>query len=72
MEERITVLVNGRPVEIHRCMKVKHALIAYDQGVYTAAAGGSVIVEDSHGFRVGLDGALSDGAVITTRPRSSD
>ncbi|MCU0586985.1 MAG: hypothetical protein MUF52_02410 [Syntrophobacteraceae bacterium] len=67
MGERIRVLVNGRPVEIYRGMKVKHALIAYDQNVYAAAAEGRVVVEDVHGFRVGLEGALSDGAAITTR-----
>lgn len=72
MGERITVIVNGRPVEIFVGMKVKHALIAFDQKVYAAAAEGRILVEDSHGFQIGLDGALSDGATINTRPRGDD
>jgi sulfur carrier protein ThiS len=72
MSERIKVTVNGSPVEIFRGMKVKHALIAFDQKLYAAAAEGRILVEDSHGFRIGLEGALSDGATINTRPRSGD
>ncbi len=69
MREQITVFVNGAPVRIPRGMKVKHALIAFDQETYAAASDGRVVVEDSRGFRIGLDGALSDGARIATRSR---
>lgn len=72
MGDRITVTVNGNPVEIFQGMKVKHALIAFDQMLYAAAAQGRILVEDSHGFRIGLDGALSDGSRIITRPCRSD
>jgi sulfur carrier protein ThiS len=71
MDELITVSVNGSPVRIHRGMKVRHALIAFDQEIYAAAMEGRIVVEDSRGFRIGLDGALSNGARILTRPRSS-
>ncbi len=71
MDEQITVFVNGAPVQIHRGMKVKHALIAFDQEIYAAAMDGRIIVEDSRGFRIGLEGALSTGARILTRPRNS-
>jgi hypothetical protein len=69
MSEQITVFVNGTPVRIHRGMKVEHALIAFDQKIYAAVMDGMMVVEDSRGFRVGLDGALSEGAAITTRSR---
>jgi len=68
MSERITVTVNGSPVEIFRGMKVKHALMAFNQDLYAAAAQGRILVEDSRGFRIGLEGALSDGSRIITRP----
>jgi hypothetical protein len=68
MDERITVIVNGHPVQIYRGMKVKHALIALDQQIYSAAVEGRIVVEDSRGFRIGLDGALAHGAAISTRP----
>jgi len=45
-------------------MKVKHALIAYDQSLYKAALAGEVRVEDENGFTVGLEGSLADGAKI--------
>lgn len=68
MDERIIVSVNGTPVSIFRGMKVKHALVAYDQSVFTSCERGELAVEDGNGFRVGLDGALSDGAMIFTKP----
>lgn len=40
MSENIEVYVNGRKIEIYRGMKVKHALIAYDQKLYKAALAG--------------------------------
>ncbi len=58
------VFVNGKQVRIYRGMKVKHALIAYDQDLYKAACEGSARVEDENGFVLGLDGALSEGAKI--------
>jgi hypothetical protein len=67
MDERITVFVNGTRVEVYRAMKVKHALIAFDQQLYAAAVEDRVVVEDSRGFRVGLDGSLHDGAHLRTR-----
>lgn len=72
MDEPITVSVNGSPVRIHRGMKVKHALIAFDQKTYAAAVEGRILVEDSHGFRIGLEGTLSNGATINTRPRGGE
>ena len=68
MEERITVSVNGRVIEVFRGMKVKHALITYDQEIYEACVRGELAVYDDLGFPTGLDGALSDGAVIFTKP----
>lgn len=67
MEDRMTVFVNGREVQLHRGMKVEHALIAIDQELYNAAVNGTVVVEDARGFRVGLEGALQDGARLSTR-----
>lgn len=40
MDERIIVSVNGTPVSIFRGMKVKHALVAYDQSVFTSCERG--------------------------------
>ena len=70
MEERIIVYVNGQAVEIYQGMQVKHALIALDQGLYEDAQAGRIVVEDHRGFGLGLDGAVSSGARINTRPRA--
>ena len=64
MNERINVYVNGETINLYRGMKVKHALIAYDQSLYKAALTGEVRVEDENGFTVGLEGSLADGAKI--------
>jgi len=48
-------------------MTVKHALIANDQALYTAAMKGDILLVDDNGFQIGLDGALQDGAKIFTR-----
>ena len=64
MNERINVYVNGEIISLYRGMKVKHALIAYDQSLYKAALAGEVRVEDENGFAVGLEGSLADGAKI--------
>jgi hypothetical protein len=65
--EHIEVYVNGNLVKIFRGMEVKHALIACDYDLYRAARDGELIVEDENGFRVGLEGALTEGARILTR-----
>ena len=70
MNEQITVFVDGRPVTIYRGMLVRHALIACDYGLYKAAACGEVVVVDSHGFVLGLAGAVQEGSRVFTRPKS--
>ena len=67
MKDRIRVFIDGRQVLLYRGMQVKHALIACDSALYRAAADGLVLVEDDHGFRVGLEGSLLDGARLFTR-----
>lgn len=64
--DKITVYVNGNAVELHRGMKVKHALIACDQTLYDAARSGELAVRDAAGFDVGLEGSLRDGAKLFT------
>lgn len=66
MSEQIGVYVNGKKISLYRGMKVKHALIAYDQSLYKAALAGEVRIEDSNGFAVGLEGSLADGSAIST------
>ena len=66
VNENIDVFVNDRKINIYRGMKVKHALIAYDQNLYKAALAGEVHVEDENGFALGLEGSLADGAKIFT------
>jgi hypothetical protein len=66
MNENIGVYVNDRKISIYRGMKVKHALITYDERLYKAALAGEVRVEDENGFAVGLEGSLADGAKIFT------
>ncbi len=63
------VFVNGKKIRLYRGMKVKHALIAFDQDIYSAATEGKVRVEDENGFVLGLDGALSEGAKIFARDK---
>jgi len=67
MKDQITVYVNDRPVNIYRGMKVKHALISFDQTLYEAAEKGNIVIQDGRGFEVGLDGSLRDGSKIFTR-----
>jgi hypothetical protein len=69
MKEHWTVFVNGMPVKVHRAMKVKHALIASDEALYDACRNGRLIVETEDGFRVDLEGALSEGSRIVTKDR---
>ena len=64
MNERIDVYVNGERINLYRGMKVKHALIAYDQGLYKAALAGEVHMEDENGFSIGIEGGLADGTKI--------
>ncbi len=64
MSENIEVWVNDKKISLYRGMKVKHALIAYDQNVYEAALAGSIRVEDENGFILGLEGSLTHGARI--------
>jgi hypothetical protein len=66
MSENIDVYVNGQKIDIYRGMKVKHALIAYDQSLYKAALAWEVRVEDENGFALGLEGHLASGAQIFT------
>lgn len=62
MKEQFVVYVNGKPVEIYRGMKVKHALIGFDYNLYSDCLEGRAVVRDENGFVVGLDGSLSEGA----------
>ncbi len=62
--ERITVHVNGVPVEIYRGMRVRHALIALDYEYLKQAEEGRILIEDGNGFAVGLDGALHNGSKL--------
>ena len=66
MKETIVVYVNGRRIGLYRGMKVKHALIAYDESLYKASLAGEIRVEDENGFAVGVEGSLADGARIFT------
>jgi hypothetical protein len=67
MEDNIVVYVNGRQLLLYRGAQVKHALISYHLPVYEACERGDLTAEDEHGFRVGLEGTLHDGAKIYTR-----
>lgn len=62
MQERITVYLDGNPIEIFRGMQLKHVLLAKDYTLFKAATEGSIYLVDDKGFRVGLEGALSDNA----------
>lgn len=68
MEERVQVSVNGSPVSLHRGMQVRHALIARDRSLYERALEGAVRVEDGNGFSLDLEGALTDGMAVFTKP----
>ena len=68
-DDKMVVYVNGRQVLLHRGMKVKHALIAFDQSLYDAAEAGELTARDSSGFNIGLEGSLRDGAkIFTSKP----
>ena len=66
MSEHIGVFVNGQKIDLYRGMRVKHALMAYDESLYKASLAGEVRVEDANGFAVGLEGSLADGSKIFT------
>ncbi|MEW6718848.1 MAG: hypothetical protein AB1346_00170 [Thermodesulfobacteriota bacterium] len=68
MGDRVQVFVNGKPETLYRGMRVRHALIARDQALYDAAERGELRVEDGNGFSLDLDGGLTDGMKILTRP----
>ena len=67
MSEKILVHVDDQPLELFRGMQAKHALISLDQSLYKAAGAGEIWLEDERGFRLGLEGALHDGARIYIR-----
>lgn len=68
MKERFTVYVNGTPIDIYRGMKVKHALTAFDYGLYKDCLEGRATVRDENGFVLGLDGSLYEGAGLEVKP----
>ncbi len=47
-------------------MRVKHALMAYDESLYKASLAGEIRIEDENGFAVGLEGSLAEGSKIFT------
>ncbi len=63
-EERITVYVDGRAVQLYRGMTVRHALASIKGGLVAAVEEDRISVTDANGFEVGLDGALADGSRI--------
>ena len=65
--KNITVYVNDSAVTIYAGMQVKHALIASDETLYTAARNDEIVVIDDNGFHIGLEGSLHDGARIYTK-----
>ena len=67
MSDKILVHVDDQPLELFRGMQAKHALISLDQSLCKAAAAGEIWLEDESGFRLGLEGALHDGARIYIR-----
>ena len=66
-KERITVYVDGRPVQLYRGMRVRHALISIESGLCAAVEEGGISVTDENGFEVGLDGALEDGSRLALK-----
>lgn len=64
------VFVNDTKVDIYRGMKVKHALIAYDQALYEAALQGEVQIFDGNGFEIGLEGSLTERSRIFVRRKA--
>jgi hypothetical protein len=68
VKDRLSVFVNDVPVEVYQGMKVRHALIALGQDFYEECVKGESVVKNEDGFLVGLDGALSEGIRLYTRP----
>jgi hypothetical protein len=66
-KERITVYVDGRPVQLYRGMKVRHALVSIESSLCAAVEEGGISVRDANGFEVGLDGALDDGCRLVLK-----
>lgn len=66
MSEHIGVFVNGQKIDLYRGMRVKHALMAYDESLYKASLAGEIRIEDENGFAVGLEGSLAEGSKIFT------
>ena len=52
MNENIDVYVNGQKIDLYRGMKVKHALIAYDQSLYKAALAGECASRTKTGLQL--------------------
>ena len=69
---RITVRVNGIPVELYRGMKVKHALISLNYECFRRAEQGLIRIEDANGYAVDLEGALQDGSEIIIKQVSTN
>lgn len=70
--EKVEVFVNDKKISLYRGLKVKHALIAYDQDAYGAALAGHARVEDENGFALGLEGGLTGGEKIFVKAVKSE
>jgi len=68
MKDRVQVIVNGKPEPLYRGMQVRHALTARDPELCGAAERGEIVVLDGNGFLLDLEGGLTDGMEIRTRP----
>lgn len=64
---RITVFVNDTPRRLFLGLRVRHAL---GHSVARLAELGQATVEDGHGNRVDLDGALYDGERLYVRQQA--
>lgn len=61
MEEKVTVVVNGRPATFFLGLRVRHAI---GSRAARAVEQRRATVRDAAGNEVGLDGALYDGEVL--------
>ena len=67
MNDRKTVYVNSKPIEIFQWAEVQHCINAYDSTLYVKVQKGEADIVDEKGDRIGWGGFAGNGQHIYVR-----
>lgn len=67
VNDRKTVYVNDKPIEIFQWAEVQHCVNAYDSDLYVKVRNGDAEIVDEKGDRIGWGGFAGNGQHIYVR-----